>query len=97
MNSPGKRQVLYSVEQQKCLLKSPKFKLTNSFFTIRHVRGDYNPPPLSHAQPLQSFVHPVDHVSHADVRVVGAISPVAVRFSGNISYFSFLHWTTRGG
>lgn len=69
----------------ECLLKSHKFKLTNSVFTIRHVRRNYNPPLLSYAQPLQSFVHPVDHVSHTDVRVVGAVSLVAVKGSVNVS------------
>lgn len=91
MNSPAargkkkKKLKCCTHKQHKCPLKSPKLKLTNSFFTIRHVRGNYNPPLLSYAQPLQSFVHPVDHVSPADVRVVGAVSLVAVRGSVNIS------------
>lgn len=56
-------------------------KLTNSVFAVRHVGRDSNPPLLSHAQPLQGFVHPLDHISHADVSVIGAVSLVAVKGS----------------
>lgn len=52
-------------------------KLTDPVFAIRHVRRDGNPPLLTYAQALQGFVHPLDHISHADVRVIGAVSLVA--------------------
>ncbi len=52
-------------------------KLTDSVFTVRQVRWDGNPSLLSYAQSLQGFVHPSDHISHADVGVVGAVSLVA--------------------
>ena len=53
------------------------FKLTNSILAVCHVRRDRDPPLLSDAQTMQSFVNPVDHISHADVCVVGAVSLVA--------------------
>lgn len=52
-------------------------KLTYSSSTIRHVRRDDNPSLLSYAKPLQGFIHPLDHISLADVRVIGAVSLVA--------------------
>lgn len=45
------------------------------------MRRDGDPSLLSYAQPLQGFVHPSDHISHADVSVIGAVSLVAVKRS----------------
>ena len=61
----------------KCLLIK-RVTLTYSFLAIGHVRRDDNPSLLSYAQPLQGFVNPSDHIPHADVSVVGAVSLVAV-------------------
>lgn len=52
-------------------------KLTNSIFSIRHVRRDDDPSLLSCAQSLQGFIHPLDHVSHPDVGVICAVTLVA--------------------
>lgn len=52
-------------------------KLTNSIFSIRHVRRDDDPSLLSCAQTLQGFIHPLDHVSHPNVSVICAVSLVA--------------------
>lgn len=60
----------------KCLLIKC-VTLTYSFLAIGHVRRDDNPSLLSYAQPLQGFVNPSDHIPHADVCVVRAVSLVA--------------------
>lgn len=54
-------------------------ELTDTVSSICQVRRNSDPPLLSCAQALQGFVHPLDHVSHADVSVVGAVSLVADR------------------
>lgn len=51
--------------------------LTHSVLAVRQVRWYDDPPLLSDAQPLQRFVYPLDHVSHAHVGVVSAVPPVA--------------------
>lgn len=50
-----------------------RVKLTDSRFTVRQVRRDGDPPLLPHAQTLQGLIHPLDHVSQADVGVIGAV------------------------
>lgn len=66
----------------KCPLNVPEcVKLTNSIFAVRQVRRDGNPSLLSYAQSYQGFVHPSDHISHADVSVIGAVSLVADKAS----------------
>lgn len=61
-------------------------KLTNSIFSIRHMRRDDDPSLLSCAQTLQGFIHPLDHVSHPDVSVICAVPLVADRETLLISY-----------
>lgn len=67
-------------------------KLTNSFFTISQMRGDYDPSFLPHAQPLQGFVHPLDHVALADVGIVGAVTPIAAKGERQIAESLFGRW-----
>lgn len=59
------------------LLNEPKTthtRLTDSCFAVRHVRRDGYPPLLSRAQTLQGLIHPLDHISQANVRVIGAVA-----------------------
>jgi len=53
--------------------------LTDSLFSVCHVRRHSDPSPLPGAQTLQRFVHPGDHVALADVGVVCAVPLVAAR------------------
>lgn len=52
-------------------------ELTHSVSPVGQVRRDSHGDLLPGAQAQQGFVHTLDHVAHANVSVVGAVSLVA--------------------
>lgn len=78
------------------LLFNACVKPTYSSFTIRHVRRDDDPSLLSHAKPLQGFIHPPDHVSHADVSVVGAVPLIAGKETQSHFPLNFIGFLGKG-